>query len=591
MRKIQASFLLATFMVAGVPVATSSVAQAQAQITGQQTAAIGQGNRIRVNGRLHVGDWSQNDAGLALSDSAWMQVMGGDLADAVNPGQQPVEWYSAAPVMVGAWLSPDGTRRYLNIAGVAQQLGWQLQPAGAVLNITTSPATLQDVRLGQQPWGRRLVLNLSQPAPWQLDSLTNSRTGKTDRQFTLTVDADFKAAALQNWAVKSGNGLKALSVAPIQGKTQIKGTLDGAFAPYIWTLNNPPRLIVDIRATPRRSRRIAWAPGVEWREQTVNLGSQQFPLTWLAVNPQQPGVSLQPVWSSSAALVGKGTVAALAQSNRAAAVINAGFFNRDRETPLGVIRRDGNWISSPILNRGVVAWNSQGQMKVGRLRLQETLQTSQGQQLTIVSSNSGYPQKGMARYTRIWGPSYTPLTSSEQVLTVINDQISGVQTVSSGQSVPIPSNGSLLVKRSMPPIPGFGPGVQVQHRAQILPAAFEAFPNMMGAGPLLVEDGRVVVNAIAEQFSPAFAAQAADRSAIAQTAAGQILLVVVHNRVGGAGPTLPEWAQLMQKLGAVNALNLDGGSSTALYLGGQILDRHPVTSTRVQNGIGLFFNP
>jgi exopolysaccharide biosynthesis protein len=44
----------------------------------------------------------------------------------------------------------------------------------------------------------------------------------------------------------------------------------------------------------------------------------------------------------------------------------------------------------------------------------------------------------------------------------------------------------------------------------------------------------------------------------------------------------------MQQLGTVNALNLDGGSSTALYLGGQILDR-PVRSTgRVHNAIGIF---
>jgi exopolysaccharide biosynthesis protein len=41
-------------------------------------------------------------------------------------------------------------------------------------------------------------------------------------------------------------------------------------------------------------------------------------------------------------------------------------------------------------------------------------------------------------------------------------------------------------------------------------------------------------------------------------------------------------------LGSTDALNLDGGSSTALYLGGRLINRSPRTAARVNNGIGLF---
>jgi len=41
-------------------------------------------------------------------------------------------------------------------------------------------------------------------------------------------------------------------------------------------------------------------------------------------------------------------------------------------------------------------------------------------------------------------------------------------------------------------------------------------------------------------------------------------------------------------MGCIHALNLDGGSSTSLYLGGQLLDRSPNTAARVHNGIGIF---
>ncbi|MEL7227536.1 MAG: phosphodiester glycosidase family protein, partial [Cyanobacteria bacterium J06576_12] len=77
-------------------------------------------------------------------------------------------------------------------------------------------------------------------------------------------------------------------------------------------------------------------------------------------------------------------------------------------------------------------------------------------------------------------------------------------------------------------------------------------------------------------------------TAVGKTSDGTWLIATMHDRVGGRGPTLSETAQIMQQLGAVDALNLDGGSSSSLYLGGQLLNRQPRTAARVNNGIGLF---
>jgi exopolysaccharide biosynthesis protein len=80
----------------------------------------------------------------------------------------------------------------------------------------------------------------------------------------------------------------------------------------------------------------------------------------------------------------------------------------------------------------------------------------------------------------------------------------------------------------------------------------------------LVKDRRIVLNAQAEGFSNAFARQAAPRSAIGRTQAGELLLVAIHNSPGGRGPTLTETAQIMAQLGSIDALNLDGGNSASL---------------------------
>ncbi|MGB8699830.1 MAG: phosphodiester glycosidase family protein, partial [Thermosynechococcaceae cyanobacterium] len=517
---------------------------------------VQEGNQVVINGQPVPGAWAlwpdlqSAQPSVGIADSVWMRYLGGDLGDTTSLTQQPVQWFSSAPTTLSTRLNRNGTARYLNLTDAARQWGWQLTPRLGVLDIRTPSATVQSVQVGQQPWGRRLVLTLDRPTPWRLASLTNSRTGKTDRQFTIQTDATLSPTALQGFSMVPGLGLKSLKITPASGRIALQGTMDGRFQPQIWTLDNPPRLVVDIRQTPMKSRRIVWAPGLVWREDLVSLGNAQFPVTWLAVNLRQPGLRLLPLWGGSNALVGIDGLSTMAQRNQAAAAINAGFFSRDRQTTLGAIRREGVWVSSPILNRGVIAWTPQGQVKVGRLMLQEWVATQQGQTLMIASSNSGYPQKGMARYTDIWGPTYTPLLKNEQVATVINNQVQSLQPAPEGTAIPIPRNGYLLVLRGIPPGPELAPGNQLQYQGRSIIPAFEAYPNIMGAGPLLIENGRIVVDAIAEQFNPTFAQQSADRSGIGQTADGTVLLAATHNRIGGPGPTLGEWAQIMRQLGA-----------------------------------------
>jgi exopolysaccharide biosynthesis protein len=131
-------------------------------------------------------------------------------------------------------------------------------------------------------------------------------------------------------------------------------------------------------------------------------------------------------------------------------------------------------------------------------------------------------------------------------------------------------------------------GTDLRIESKTVPDDFNNYPNLVGAGPLLLEKGEIVLDPTLEKFSVAFGKQNASRSAIATLNNGKLILLAVHNRPNGKGPNLQELAMILKRLGAVDALNLDGGSSTSLYLGGQLLDRSPVTAARVQNAIGIF---
>jgi hypothetical protein len=50
----------------------------------------------------------------------------------------------------------------------------------------------------------------------------------------------------------------------------------------------------------------------------------------------------------------------IAQKSQVAAAINAGFFNRNNQLPLGAIRRENRWLSGPFL----IEVRSPGMMQV-----------------------------------------------------------------------------------------------------------------------------------------------------------------------------------------------------------------------------------
>jgi exopolysaccharide biosynthesis protein len=106
---------------------------------------------------------------------------------------------------------------------------------------------------------------------------------------------------------------------------------------------------------------------------------------------------------------------------------------------------------------------------------------------------------------------------------------------------------------------------------------------VVGGGPRLVRAGRVAVSARAEGFAPpqapaffgSFVAGRQPRTLAGVRPDGRLLLVTVDGRRPGwsAGMTLYEAARLMISLGARDAINLDGGGSSAMTVGGELVSR------------------
>lgn len=101
----------------------------------------------------------------------------------------------------------------------------------------------------------------------------------------------------------------------------------------------------------------------------------------------------------------------------------------------------------------------------------------------------------------------------------------------------------------------------------------------LGAGPMLVHGDSLRVTIHPEGFSD-FLRKAHPRTAVGRTAEGALILMVIDGRQPASrGATLPETARLMRDVGAMEALNLDGGGSTALVVRGVLVNR-PEGNTR-----------
>ena len=111
------------------------------------------------------------------------------------------------------------------------------------------------------------------------------------------------------------------------------------------------------------------------------------------------------------------------------------------------------------------------------------------------------------------------------------------------------------------------------------------------AGGTLLRDG-VIPNTIewtGEAFSSWHVNGRSPRTAIGRTPDGEVLLVTVDGRQDGwsAGMSYRELARTLAALGARDAVNLDGGGSTTMTLGGGIINRPSTTGRSVASGLFL----
>jgi hypothetical protein len=130
------------------------------------------------------------------------------------------------------------------------------------------------------------------------------------------------------------------------------------------------------------------------------------------------------------------------------------------------------------------------------------------------------------------------------------------------------------------------PGARIEVRTAVRsagrPLRGEA-SDVVNGGPRLLRDGRPAINAFAEgfhwpenpEFFYRFGVRRNPRTLAGVTSGGDVLLVAVDGRRPGlsVGLSFTESAAVMRALDAREALNLDGGGSTGMTIGSELVTR------------------
>ncbi len=286
-----------------------------------------------------------------------------------------------------------------------------------------------------------------------------------------------------------------------------------------------------------------------------------------------PKIKVEPVLAS-ATLSRKASITAMARRNNSLVAVNGAFFLPQTGCPLGTMMVDKKLYTGPVFNRVAMGIFDDG-FKMDRVKLNANLKCGWH---NIKIDNINQPRMSVAYtlcYTPDWG-TMAPVTPKNGLQVVVSD---GKVISITKQRSPIPLNGFVLVGPATNLLP-LKINDKVELDVKTLPA-WENVNHIISGGPYLVKDGQVYVD-IQEQKLLAIGGRN-PRTAIGYTKDNRFIMITADGREGSSiGMTLKELAYYMKQLGCVNAMNLDGGGSTVMYVKGAIANKPPV-----QGGIAL----
>lgn len=360
----------------------------------------------------------------------------------------------------------------------------------------------------------------------------------------------------------SGSMVENVHVSTVPQGIKVVLNLAAPAAYEVKTLANPTRLFIDVQKEYERITEEEPAPGLKLS--TLRRLDERGRLTGWVLEADPARYRAVPVLAKGV-VAGRATVSAMSDMARAVAAVNASYFAPSGDI-LGLLKMDGTVVGTTYFRRSAVGFDDAGKTFFGPVDYSGTVTLGR-----VRFPVGGVDAERGADSLVIYNHYYSATTHTNEYGQEYIIKGGRVASVSASNTA-IPRDG-LVISVHGKARDAFAQ-VKVGDSARVdeqMGALWETLPTVIGAGPMLVKDGRVHVTAAEEEFPSDITVGRAPRTAFGVTADGRYLLAVVDGRQSHSiGCTLQEMAEFMLQFGAVDAINFDGGGSSALVVGGKL---------------------
>jgi len=341
--------------------------------------------------------------------------------------------------------------------------------------------------------------------------------------------------------------------------------------------------------------------GVEYAQVQHNLGSDPVKMNLLRLDLRKVRLDVHHALDKA---IGLETTSSIAKRKAAVAAINAGFFRLDKSEfagdAAGVLMIDKRLLSESKDARVAIAITNRPDRTVvmfGHPELEPSIRDKKNTGIEVNGINRQRGKDEVVVYTGEFGR--TTLTGVSGVEMVVRK--GKVISISKSGNNPIPNDGFVvsgdgdggdgLLERwevgsrirlsSVHPVAmyDFGPDIEQERKTteRLLTIDLESIASIEDATngvPQLIKNGKIDITWEKEKASKSFVETRHPRTAVAKMKDGKFLMVTVDGRQPGlsVGMSLYELADYLLSIGAVDAMNLDGGGSTTMILDGKVVN-------------------
>ena len=336
--------------------------------------------------------------------------------------------------------------------------------------------------------------------------------------------------------------------------------------PKVSMLSSPNRLVIDLLKNYQSRSEYVIAPGLIYREFLAGRSAGPVRAHLLEVD-FKAGYALRPVLSNDS-VAGIEALSEMAARSQAVAMINGPYYMRSGEI-LGLLKIDQTLVSTPDTPRTSFGVLPDGKIIFDSPAFTGHVELPDKTKIPIDGVNRGRGESELILYNTYYaywtltvGGGREFLVRDGRIVDIRNDN----SVISEGTVVLSASGRQAWLMADLK----IGDPLKI---VQTLGPVWDKVTQAVGAGPCLVKNGEIYMTTLGEEFGSDVAGGRAPRTALGITKEGKALLVVVDGRSrSSVGYTLLELARFMLEQGAVEAMNLDGGGSSQMIIGSQIVN-------------------